>query len=96
MPNPDQNPFDTTHTEARIYPEMFSLQIRDGMCYLAFRSGQHSQVFTTSLVFAKRLGRMISRQIEDFEKANNVQIEGSLPDEPMRSPIQTGGDTPKT
>ncbi|MBI2030501.1 hypothetical protein HYT05_02665 [Candidatus Kaiserbacteria bacterium] len=86
--NPDQNPFDTIHTEARIYPEMFSLQIRDGMFYLAFRSGQHSEVYTTNLVFAKRLGRMIMRQIEEFEKANNVQIEGTLPDEPMKSPIQ--------
>ncbi|MBI5003716.1 hypothetical protein HZC00_01330 [Candidatus Kaiserbacteria bacterium] len=88
MPNQDQNPFETTHTGARTYPEMFSLQIREGAFYLAFRSGQHSDVFATNLVFAKRLGRMILRQIEEFEKANGVQIEGSLPDEPMKSPIQ--------
>jgi len=88
--NPDQNPFETTFTEARIYPEMFSLQIRDGAFYMAFRSGQHADVFASNLVFAKRLGRMILRHIEEFEKANGIEIDGTLPDEPIRSPIQKG------
>ena len=95
MPNTQPDLFETLHTDERIYPETFWLQIRDGMFYMALRSGQHSKVFASNLVFAKRLARMILRQIEDFEKANNIQVEGTLPDEPVRSPIQASDNNQK-
>ena len=87
MPN-QQDPFEVIHTDERIYPERFWVQVRDGMFYLALRSGEKSKVFATSLVFAKRLGRAILKQIEEVEIKNGVEIPGNLPDEPVKSPIQ--------
>ncbi|MBM3261648.1 hypothetical protein FJY93_04510 [Candidatus Kaiserbacteria bacterium] len=63
-------------TEARIYPEIFSLQIRDGAFYMAFRSGKHTDVFASNLVFAKRLGRMILRHIDELDLISCRNNEG--------------------
>ena len=83
------DPFQAIHTGERIYPEQFWLQVRDGMFYMAFKSGEKSKVFVSNLVFAKRLGRSLLRQIEQVEKASGVEIPGNLSDEPVISPIQT-------
>lgn len=92
--------FDFNNNGEKTYIDGFSLRIIDGLHHIAFQSGSESWVFVTPLPGSKGLSRGLGKQVEEFEKANNVIVPSHLSDEPLESPLkredlgQNGGQIP--
>jgi hypothetical protein len=68
------------------------LKVINGMLHIVFQSGESTSCHLLTLPAAKKLGRGISRLVEEIEKKTGQVFDDRLPDEPMISPWTSGGE----
>jgi hypothetical protein len=80
--------FNFSSGPAKVFIEGFHARILNGILHIVFKSAEKSYSFVLPLDLAKKLSRGLAQQVEEIEKKNNIVIDGRLPNEPLKSPLQ--------
>ncbi len=89
--------FNFSQGPEKVFIEGFHARIINGILHIMFKSADTSYSFVLPLDLTKKLSRGLAAQVEEIEKKNNIVIDGRLPNEPMKSPLQIKpleGDAP--
>lgn len=85
--------FNFSKGEKKVFVEGFHARIINGLLHIVFRSAEKEYSFVLPLDLTKKLSRGLAVQVEEIEKKNNIVIDGRLPNEPMKSPLQIKTDS---
>ncbi len=72
----------------KVFIEGFHARIINGLLHIVFKSADESYSYVLPLDLTKKLSRGLAQQVNEIETKNNIVIDGRLPNEPMRSPLQ--------
>lgn len=88
--------FDFNSGPAKTFVDGYHARIINGLLHIHLVSAEEEYAYVLPLDLTKKLSRGLMAQIEEIEKKNNIVIDGRLPNEPMKSPVQlkpTGGQS---
>ena len=85
-----ENKFDFNAVPKKIYVDKLHLGVINGMMHIAFESGQETSCYLLALPAAKKIGKGMSKLVEEIEKKTGQTFDDRLPDEPMKSPWNSG------
>lgn len=72
----------------KVFIEGFHARIINGILHIVMKSADKPYSFVLPLDLTKKLSRALAAQVEEIEKKNNIVIDGRLPNEPLKSPLQ--------
>ena len=82
--------FDFNSVPTKIYVDTLHMKVINGIMHVVFQSGQGTSCFLLALPAAKKIGRGVTRLVEEIEKKTGQVFDDRLPDEPMKSPWTSG------
>ncbi len=83
-----ENDFNFSSGPEKVFIEGFHARIINGLLHIVFKSAEESYSFVLPLDLTKKLSRGLAHQVLEIEAKNNIIIDGRLPNEPMKSPLQ--------
>lgn len=80
--------FDFNAGTQKVFVDGFHARIINGLLHIVFTSADEEFAYVLPLDLSKKLSRGLLSQVEEIEKKNNIVIDGRLPNEPLKSPLQ--------
>lgn len=81
-------PDELKHEPERIFCEQVNIFQTSEMFFFWMRSGGKLHAYAMTPDHAKQIYNLLQRKIADYENENRIILEGRLPNDPMKSPIQ--------
>ena len=82
--------FDFNSVPNKIYVDTLHLRVINGMMHVVFQSGQETSCYLLALPAAKKIGKGMTKLVEEMEQKTGQTFDDRLPDEPMKSPWTSG------